>query len=910
MDSFDDETRALISLIHRAWKSQASLSEYALLRDRIIAHRDRLDVQITTLSTVVRLAVRRSPADEEQGDLNWQEFFALAATLPAEKDGDGDPGDDAVLPKASRKRPQNWNDTCRSRNLAIIVALWSPEVVQYYKWDRVGQGQMRVIRTCAVHFPDFEAAFVPRLNQVLLARHCMAILHCRERTLNEAKLQPLKDFEIEAIRSATVDLDMQDMWLTNRDGAIPLDSKGTLLKDIRPQHYRLYLLQKDRYGTLEPRENPESCPANADIANPPVATMERLIPEEDLFDLGESSPSQRMVPNCPSSIPRATVAGPTSPLPASSFSPDDSILADLAQLGCATFPDQSSVPQVFPNSFAGADPLLCPDPGRSPFDIGASWTPPRTAWDLGCSPVPSAAAQGGWTDSDCFWAHARTQSAGLLCSPELAISRLQLEEMGAAVNTRAAEKAPKETLSRGFSRARKRPRLSSALEESMLADGNGDGRRHIMDTHIDGSAPARHHTTRGLVEPLQIPATAISPLPRHQPLNLRLSSGPQLESTDRLTIEERLCNKHLPSLTDYMDSLGGLNARGQRCIQARWLTAETQWAKIWSASETLGGGRASCEDEADVIYCTAADIVAHAKAGKAFCKPTVIKESFTDRGMHTVGQILTLLQDCGTSPSGNKEPVLSSTREDRCRAPITPQWSPLSETDSGLSTASHLRNLTKSHRPIVTMLPRFRLLETLIEGHQWDNAQERMEPSPFELRACTGFNTVSRSGGFSGAHAHALYGTWSRNLDGTSYLMIVPEAEMSSEDWETFASQGDEWLSRGRERLVVLEADDVLLIPPGLRIVHAVHYPSDCLIEGGMLWDSLSVLETLHLTVWAYGNHRFTAHEPLPTDLPLIIHRLQQLVSAQPEKFQGTRSSASFLAMFESAVEELQNLLN
>lgn len=892
MDSFDDETRTLINAIHHAWKSQASLSEYALLRDKIIAQRDKLDVQITALSTVVRLVVRRSPACEEQGDLSWQDFFALAATLLPEADGDGD---EVVSPKANRRRPQNWNDICRSRNLAIIVALWSAEVVQYYRWDRAGQGQMRVIRICAVQFPDFEAAFVPRLNQVLLTRHCVAILHCRERTLNEARLQPLKDFEIEAIRSATIDWDLQYMWLTNQDGAIPLDSNGTLLKDIRPQHYQMYLLQKDQYGALEPRISPDSCPANANLVGPPVAAMENFMPE-GLLDGVRSSPVQSIVPSCISSTSSVAVASPKSL--DGSVAPADPTLVDFYQLGCATLAGQSCVPQIFQNAFGNTDPTLLPNSGTSPSESDAPWTP-QNALPFGCVSPPPVAFQGSWDGSDSFWAHASTQLASLQCSPEAAVCGFQLEEIGTTVDLCAADGSRKD-LPCGHLRARKRPR-HTALENSVSVNGDSDGRQDVIDTHADG-ARARY-LTRGLAKSLWS-STNITPELMNRSLDLRLCSDP-LESADGLTIEGRLHNKHHPNLTKYMKEMTGMTDRGQLWTQSQWLTAETRWAMIWSSSETLGSGRASCEDEADVLYCTAADIVAHAKAGKAVRKPVVVKEGFTDSGMHTLAQFLALHQDFSPQQDldirapGNKE--LASTSEDEC-APIARSTS---NTGSGL-IASHLRNTTKSHRPIFTMLPRFRLLETLTEGHQWDG-QERMEPSPFGLRACTGSNTVSLSGAFSGAHAYAFYGTWTRNLEGTSYFMIVPEVEMVSE-WEAFASEGDKWLPRGRERLIVLEEDDVLLIPPGSRIVHAVHFPSDCLTEGGMLWDSFNVLETVRSIRWACENH-FTAHGPLPTDLSVIIHRLQQLVFAQPEKFCGTLDSGSFLGMFENAIEALQDTL-
>ncbi|KAI9725097.1 MAG: hypothetical protein M1828_003438 [Chrysothrix sp. TS-e1954] len=851
MDSFDDATKVFINDIHRAWKSQASLSEYAILRDKVIAHQDRLDVQITTLSTVVRLVARKTPDCEERGNLDWQDFFALAATLPSEKDGDGEKPSSS---KAGRKRPPNWNAICRSRNLAIVVALWSAEIVQYYKWDSVGQGQMRIIRKCAVHFPDFEAAFVPRLNQTLLARHCNAILQCRERTLNEAGLQPLKDFDTDVLASATIDWNLQILWQTSQDGAIPLDSGGTLLRDIRPQHFRMYLLQKDRYGILEPRRYPDSYLAN-DIGPLTIATDS--FTSEDFVDVVESSSSQSVISSCETSISSVGSAGPTGLAP--SLDPwINPYSTESCQLERTTLTEQISMPPMFENVSLDTDPTLLPDLDRSPLDLGAGWRP-QTAPNIGCASPPSNVFRGSCADADSFWTHASTPYASNLFAP---------------------------TESR-----RKRPR-PSIHEDSMLIEDDSNARTQVNDADVDDP----------LTEALR-PLAPMSSGPADRSLKLMLSSAPS-EKVKRLTIEERLCERHLSNLTKYTQMLTNETNSHQYWIQKQWLTAETQWANIWTSSEVLGSGRASCEEEADVLYYTAADIVAHAKAGKVFCKPIVVKERFTDSGMHTVAQFMALLRDSSTQSQLDTQALSNVqsglTREDEL-APDT--WS-TSDTGSSLVT-SHFRNTTKSHRPLFTMLPRFRLLETLTEGHRRD-AQKRTETSLFSLRACTASNTVKLSGAFLGAHAHTLYGTWTRNLEGTSYILIVPEKEMISE-WESFASAGDKWLPLGRERLIVLEEDDVLLIPPGSRIVHAIHSPGDCLTEEGILWDSFTILETLRSVVWACENQTI-AHELSSTDLSGIVQRLQQLVVAQPEKFQGNLDNASLLKMFRIARKALLRL--
>ncbi|KAK3617284.1 hypothetical protein LTR22_026789 [Elasticomyces elasticus] len=144
-----------------------------------------------------------------------------------------------------------------------------------------------------------------------------------------------------------------------------------------------------------------------------------------------------------------------------------------------------------------------------------------------------------------------------------------------------------------------------------------------------------------------------------------------------------------------------------------------------------------------------------------------------------------------------------------------------------------------------------------------------------------------------------------RNQEGVQYWMVVPEAAMVSE-WEAFKNEGDNWLPGGRERLIVLDEDDVLLIPPGLRVVHAVHSPLSYLMEGGMLWDELRVLETLYSIAWTRENGVIT-NKDMAYQLPRIMNNLKRLVRARTDKFRGTQSSTHFLEAIESAVQALEH---
>lgn len=889
MDAFDEETKILIRDIHCAWKSQASLSDYALLRDRIIAYRDKLDVQVTTLSTVVRLVVRKSAEYENKSDPSWQDFFALAATLPSEKDGEINNVDAS---KSNKKRPLNWNEICRSRNLAIIIALWSSEVVQYYKWDRVGQGQMRVIRTCAVHFPHFEATFVPRLNQVLLMRHCAAILHCQERTLNEAKIQPLKDFEIETIKSVSFDLDFQKKWLNNKDGVIPLDSTGTLLKDTRPRHYQMYLLQQDKYGVFEPRESPRSQKHNPGSNAPQVQVDGNVVPD-DLFDMNQAMHAPTLSSIYETSTPTAGLAN-NADLYLTSASPVDQSLNDLITFDNAELTNEPLMSQTFPSNVFDLDPSLFPSLDGSSSVPGAAWDPQRALGPEFTSPSSPFTLEGDWTDSVSLWTQALTEPTSIQSSPGVP-QPLQLEESNLCTKFRGGTRSEKDTMS-GSSSSRKRARVSSS-DCHIAVTSHGEGQQDAAG--FNPRSHSTYHNTGGHISSSPQQAKT-SPGLRGRSLKLHISSAP-LSDTGDLTIEENLHNRHFFSLRSYMDLVSEVAEKDQQWRRALWFTPDTRWASIWSFSDRLGQGNACREEESHVLYLTADDMISHAKQGKPFGKPIVIKEGFTDSGMHTVAQTLELLQNFVTQPHSQirvSETSVSAPfgNENISNSKLCPDLVPCP-----------VRNVTKSHRPLFTMLPRFRLLETLAEGHHWDS-QNGKQNSPIGARTYNGFNTVGLLGAFSGAHANAFYGSWTRVLEGTMYVMIVSGNKMASE-WENFAQNPATWAPRGMHRLIVLEKDDVLLIPPGSRALHASHCASDCLTEGGILWDSFHVPETLQSIKWACENG-LTDDEPLYSELPIILDRLQKLVCSQPERLGRSLNDFTYLENVRGGLESLNNQIH
>ena len=127
--------------------------------------------------------------------------------------------------------------------------------MRHYDWDAAAQNHVKKLRACAEQYPRFERDFVPRLNTVLFDRHREALCLGRDKTLNEARIQPHRDLDLDVLVTVQTFSSQENLWLTSKDGAVAVDNGGTLLRDIRPLHFKLYLLQEDRFGLLVPRDH-------------------------------------------------------------------------------------------------------------------------------------------------------------------------------------------------------------------------------------------------------------------------------------------------------------------------------------------------------------------------------------------------------------------------------------------------------------------------------------------------------------------------------------------------------------------------------------------------------------------------------------------------------------------------------
>jgi hypothetical protein len=809
MAELDSQTEMLVDQLHDAWNTNAKSSCYVSLRDQILTRREQVDTCVITLKAVVSVACPEIAAKERYSDPRWEELFALAETI--------DSGSEEKESSTSGNRRRTYNETNRIRNLAVVSALWSPRVVRQYGWNTAAQGQMKLLRACAIKYPHFSKQFCPRLNRVLLDRHCEAINFGRLKTVNEAPLQIHRDLHILALESAIPNPTLEDLWISSTDGAVPIDQTGRLLKDLRPNHVHKYLLCKDSFGMLVARgEYHESLVAVEQLLSPlkTPPSYDYYFADNDIF----------------AAWPDSAVSTAQTLAPQSVDLQWDSLTSSFA-------PDNPG----FEFEHAQNDPFTLHYDELEPTNLSYdSVRVTRNAFEDFILDTASA---------------------------------LELTEQHSAVDTTLSSKATRKR--RRSSRDNDSNRQPRALPPQFTMHKILGPRSYI--------APSNSHKQGLLDSDLE---------------ESRLYVGGSVTNGDgRVTLEEDLHKRYHQLLSSHLEKQRD-GVGEQRRMRSQWLSSKTKLARIWSVSATSGllPGSAASKADADVLYYPADDFIKAAQSGEVFKQPIIIKEAFTDAGMHDYQHFASLLDDA----SNSDEQV-----DVRCLDLTDPMIGPLNEFTGYLQSRPHLekdtyastaRSVVKCHRPLFTMLKRFRLLESLSEGFN------DSRPSTMLKAMSVSFNIVSFPGAFSGAYVDALAGSWQRNLHGVKFLMIVPASKIPPDELSGMMEIGNKWLPQGRQRLIVLEENDVLFIPPGLRLVQAWHTPVTCLTEQGMLWDDLSILPIMESIGWSY-EHGLIGNDRVTPQLHRVVASLERLIAEQPDRFRASMPCDQFKSRFREAVE-------
>lgn len=259
-----------------------------------------------------------------------------------------------------------------------------------------------------------------------------------------------------------------------------------------------------------------------------------------------------------------------------------------------------------------------------------------------------------------------------------------------------------------------------------------------------------------------------------------------------------------------------------------------------------------------------------------FCTPLIIKEAFADSNEYSCSAYADLIESSFPKGLINVETLYKSPCATRT-----------SMVACMIRSAKHipdgpnlldLQNISNAIRPGSTRLRRFRLLDFInheLRAEFTEKAGKQTVLTPFDVDSSQSFESFGFQGAFSGAHLDGLGGTWLRNLFGTKLYMVVPQSNMTEDDWMSFSQDSPVWDPKGKARAIILRPGDVFFMPPSIKVVHAVLTLEACLMSGGMLWDELTILPTLHGLLWVCKNQA-TTNEPMPYQLRAALDGLER----------------------------------
>ncbi|CAI4215847.1 unnamed protein product [Parascedosporium putredinis] len=289
----------------------------------------------------------------------------------------------------------------------------------------------------------------------------------------------------------------------------------------------------------------------------------------------------------------------------------------------------------------------------------------------------------------------------------------------------------------------------------------------------------------------------------------------------------------------------------QRQLQLDWLDPQ-RWASVYAEPEhQLGGSSVASPSDADVWYLSSDSFHRYAEDGYIFRRPVVVKQQFQDSSMYDIAEYIDMLwqrfpeqqievQNSATgafSLMSMKDYCLTATKVDlNSFDAITP-----------ISNATNLHRLARADEPVLSRLPRFRLLSTLADRVAGTVGRSR-HLGQNDMGDHLAFNTLSFTGAHARPHVDALGGCWVRCLAGLQVWGFA--TNLDADDWERFQTDRCNWSPQGKGRLIVMEQDDVLFVPPGLRVIQVTFALEPCLMEGGLLWDECAIPEILDELLW------------------------------------------------------------
>ena len=353
------------------------------------------------------------------------------------------------------------------------------------------------------------------------------------------------------------------------------------------------------------------------------------------------------------------------------------------------------------------------------------------------------------------------------------------------------------------------------------------------------------------------------------------------------------CDDVLPLLERVRAEASSSNASRSCRVRDRWF-GNAKWALAVGAS---GLGEPGRQSDHEVVYFDSASFRDMADEHLLLEKPIVVREIQHDRGLYNVEVVTDALRDSYRNRSVTLADALTDAptlvgMEEFLTRFSSNEWS------VGSST---LCDSLGAQRPAFLSHNRFRLLHkavTRVTCHPvecGDGGGAGCGDVAHSLCVSGGlsFNRIESFGACSGPYLDPLGGTWIRNLEGRRLCAFIPREQLTTSLLNDSVRDGMEWWPHDRQRLVLLEPDDVLILPPN--VVCAQLAVDAGVSFQGSFWDEQEWGRYFAAAQWAVKNPTHVTPQIPRCATRLALSGLESIARDNPQRFASDPIALGFL---------------
>ena len=334
---------------------------------------------------------------------------------------------------------------------------------------------------------------------------------------------------------------------------------------------------------------------------------------------------------------------------------------------------------------------------------------------------------------------------------------------------------------------------------------------------------------------------------------------------------DKMCSEDLQSGFDHL-----------RQLRKEWLRHA-----VWASKDDTPSSSADGSSNLDIWCLDESSLEELANDSSLLDRPIVVAEAARDCVAHSINSVQTAIRDnhCEKEVerflelfSSNEQPTASCFLRGQFQAQ-DPQF-------------------MRSSRFAILQRASMRALNSLLAS-SGDSDQCCKDPLHTSLLA-SGLSSVrvETTGAASGPHISALGGSWFRSLVGKRLYALAKTSGLCQMQRDRSITFDQDWILRpiGKVQLILLEPNEVLILPPGFTFLHFAVDPSATL--EGHFWDENDIDRYLEATEIA-GQHSSFA-----SDLPPCVP--QRALAGIKSIAQGRKSKSTFRQLsVDQASEQL-----